>query len=214
MRRAAVEDQVHGVAELADDLRRVARLGQTGDVRGGRRQRPDGAGQRPGRVVVRHAQADRRRAAGQDVRQPVVRTPPEDDGQPARPAAGAERHGRRRDHGDLRGLRRIGDEQRDALVRRASLDPVQPLDAARRVERDGDPVDRVGRQRHDAARTEGRDGLGPAVIVVRHDPGGHAGMSRRACASAASRSDAARALAGRARTRDSTSRATPSSASG
>ena len=63
---------------------------------------------------------------------------------------------------------------------------IQPLDAARGLERDGDPVDRVGRQGDDAARAEGRDGLGPAGIVVRARPG-------RSCRDVAHRAPAASA---------------------
>ena len=54
--RAAISTRVTGV--------RLAR-----DVRGRRRQRPEGAGQRAWRGVVRHADPDRGRAGGEDARQ-------------------------------------------------------------------------------------------------------------------------------------------------
>ena len=47
-----------------DDLRRVGGLRHAGHIRGGRRDRADGRGQGARRVVVRDAQADRRRATG------------------------------------------------------------------------------------------------------------------------------------------------------
>ena len=65
MRRTAVEDQVHAVTELVEDPGRIAGLREPGDVGRGRRQRPDAPGQRTGSVVIRHAEADRRRATGE-----------------------------------------------------------------------------------------------------------------------------------------------------
>ena len=226
-RRSAVEDEVDAVAELGEDLGRVARLGQAGDVGRGGRQRPDGRGERPGRVVVRDAQADRRRPAGQDVRQRDVRALRERR-RSARPAST-----RRRVPSAAgvitpidRRLGRVVEQQHDPLVGRPPLDLEQPLDAARRVERDRDPVDRVGRQRDDAAAAQDLDRPRPDRPRRRRRSGrvmpgrgiGRLVGARRPraapAASSASRSAAARASAGGARTSASIIRATPSSASG
>ena len=225
MRRTAVEDEVDAVAELVEDLGGVARLGQPGDIRGGRRQRPDAARQRPGSVVVRHAQADRRRAAGQG-------------GRAARRPAGA---GRRRVSppgqnasresasppapitADRRRLRGVVEQQHDPLVGRPLFHLEQSLDAARRLERDRDPVDRVGRQRDDPAGAQDLDRPPPdrassgTTRAVTPRPTAVPGEPRRRRCAARFRDSASPLAAprpGDARTSASIIRATPSSASG
>ena len=92
------------VAELREDLGRVARLGQAGDVGRGGRQRPDGRGERPGRIVVRDAQPDRRRPAGQRGRQ--------------RPTSGR------------CGTTTVSPPGQHASARAAAAGPITPIDAA------------------------------------------------------------------------------------
>ena len=95
MRRTAVEDQVHAVTELVEDPGRIARL------RAARRRWPRWSaaarrrGQRTGSVVIRHAEADRRRATGQGRGQRHLRPAGDDDGQSARPERVGECGGRR-----------------------------------------------------------------------------------------------------------------------
>ena len=161
-RRPAVEDEVDRVAELVDDLGGVARLGQPGHVRRGRRQGPDAACQRPWRVVVRDAQADRRRATGQRRRQRDIRPPRDDDRQTAGPERVRESRRGRPHLADRSRLGGVVEEQHDPLVRRPPFHREQSLDAARRTERDRDPVDRVGRQGDDAAGPKDLDRRGPA----------------------------------------------------
>ena len=174
-----------------------ARLRGAGDVRRGRRQRPDAASQGPRRVVVRHAQADRRAATGQGRRPSNVGALRDHDRQPAWPARGHEGGCGRRDRRRPGRLGRVVEQQHHGLVRRAAFHVEQSLDAAGRGERHRDAVDRVGRQRDDAAAAEHLDGQRPARRVVRHDPGGHADRLRRSSASAARRCDAASTSRGR-----------------
>ena len=133
VRRAAVDDEVDGVADLGGDLGRIARLGLTGPIGRGRRQRPDGRGERPGSGVVGDAQADRRGAAGQGRRQGDIR-PLRDDRRSARRARRRRRAPRRPVSstpicGRLGG---VGEQQHDPLVGRSPLHVEQALDAARR----------------------------------------------------------------------------------
>ncbi len=103
------------------------------------------------------------------------------------------------------------------------FDVEQALDAAGCLERDCDAVDRVGRQRDDAAGAEHVDGRRPTCLVICNHLGSHAEATiARSAVSAAcrspdssdSRATARRAAAGDARTSASIIRATPSSASG
>ena len=111
-----------------------------------------------------------------------------------------------------------------ALVGRPALHLEQALDAARRGQRDGDPVDRVGRQRDDAARAQGIATAAAIPASSSGDDAGHravrsaAGHAMRAIlawtASSARRSAVARASRGLASTSDSIIVATPSSSTG
>ena len=100
----------------------------------------------------------------------------------------------------------------------------QSLDAARRPERDRDPVDGVGRERDDPARAQDLDRRLSTGGVVGHDARGHAETRPRGASAArhavpllrcGSRVTARRDLpARRPRTSASIIRATPSSAKG
>ena len=116
---------------------------------------PTAAARARGAVVVRDAQPDRPGAGGQDRRQGHVVALRHDDRQPARPERPGERGRGRRPLPDRRRLGRVGEEQHDRPVRRPVLGREQRLDPARRVERDRDPVDRVGRQGDDRRRPGG-----------------------------------------------------------
>ena len=106
------------------------------------------------------------------------------------------------------------------LVGRPPLRREQALDAARRIERDRDPVDRVGGEGHDAAGPQDLDRGGTTLRVVGNDPRGHAGTPTARAPGAPPprplpgiRASARRASAG-ASTSASIIRATPSSANG
>ena len=169
MRRTAVEHEVDRVAELLEDGRRIARLGQPGHVGRGDRQRADRPGQGAGRVVVRGAQADRRGAAGQDRRQGTSGRCGHDHRQAARPARLGEGRGGR------------GHDPDPAAWAASSSRSMIPLSGGRRlaanrrsmppgvVERDADAVDRVGRQGHDAAGAQDLGRRRPTGLVVGDD---------------------------------------------
>ncbi len=124
--------------------------------------------------MVRDAQADRRGAAGQGSGEHDVRALRDDDGEAAGPERLAKgRRGRRHDP-DRGGLRRIGQQQHDPLLGWAPFHLEQALDPAGRRQRDGDPVDRVGREGDDASLAQALGGVGDPAGVGGDDPGGHA----------------------------------------
>ena len=164
------------VAELRVDLWRVARLRQPGDVGRRRRERPDGRRKGAWRGVIGDAQADRRQPGGQDAGQRNVRPLRHDDREPARPAGSAPAP-------SAAGVMTPISGAWSALSRSNMI----PLSGGRRlisnrrstppwvVERDADPVDRVGREGDHAAATQGLDRGRPAIGTVGDDRGGHAG---------------------------------------
>ena len=176
MGRSAVEDERDGVAELVDDRRRVARPPAR------RRRLAEVVGIGP------TAAASARGASWSGTRRPIVGAPPvsaggqgdvgslrDDQGEAARPERLGERGRGRRPLPDRRRLGRVGEEQHDRPVGRPLLGREQRLDAARRVERDRDPVDRVGRQGDDPAGAEDARSPRPA----RRRRPGRSGRSRR-----------------------------------
>ena len=118
----------------------------------GRRPRPAPGARRGPAAACRSSAAPPVRAAG--ARIGALR---DDQGQ----AAGPERRGEdvrgRVQLADLGRLVMVRDEQHDPLLERPALRREQPLDAAGRVERDGDAVDGVGRQGHEPAALERLD---------------------------------------------------------
>ena len=172
--------------------------------------------------MIGDAEPDRGGSTGEDVGQRDIGSLRDDQGQPTRPARIGEQCGAGAHDPDRRGLRRRLQEERDALVERPAFHLEQALDATGRGRRDRDPVDRVGRQRDDATGPQDLDRRRPTFHIVGHDAGGHAGTAsaapsatdRASIAVSASRTDAARAADGDARTSASIIRAAPSSASG
>ena len=222
--------EVDALPELGEDLGRVARLGQAGDIGRGRRQRPDGRARAPG---ARHGPGRAGRSSG------------------------SRRSARRATATSGRcGTTTVSPPGQHASASAVAAGPITPIEAAwaaassssmiprsggrrltrnRRsmppgvVERDGDPVDRVGRQGDDAAARAGprsprrdpprrRRRVRALMPRPRPRPGSETDPAVRAAvarvASSASRTAAAGAAAGGARTSASIIRATPSSASG
>ena len=219
-RRPAVEDEVDGVAEGRRDLGRIRALPAAGPVGRRRRQRPESAGEGsrgvrgPGRAG---RSSSRRRSARPGGPIGPLR---HDDRQPAGPE-GRPRGPRRRRHRRpiAAAWAGVGEEQHDRPVRRSPLHLEQPVDAARRVERDADPVDRsVGmattppaRHRRAAIPASSR----PSAPSADDRGRSRAAAFRRWSASAARRCEALAARRrGFARTSGSIMVATPSSSTG
>ena len=186
VRRTAVEDQVDAVPELVEDLRRVARLGQAGDVGRGRRQRADGRARAPG---ARRGPA--RAARSSESRRSARRAT-------ARPDAAGRRRSARPASTRRRGPWRPAPSPRSrAPGPPSSSSSMIPLSGGRRltsnsrsmppggVERDRDAVDRIGRQGDDAAAAQDVDRLGATRRVVGDGARAHASTATSTCSETA-----------------------------
>ena len=151
-RRPAVENEVDRVAEAPRRCPRPSSGRHAGDVRGRHRQRPDSRGERAGRRMVGDADADRRRPAGEDSRQArrrarCGRTSVSPPGQLAAASTRAAASGIPTSaawSGSASSSTIARSGGRCLASKRRSMPP-------RRVERDADAVDRVGRERNEAA---------------------------------------------------------------